>query len=435
MLWHTEVEGLSPAQVAPILGLTANGVAALAYRAREGLRQAYLQQHLAAPLDDACRPYSDRLGAYARGGLSKRETAQVEEHLDTCAKCRELVLELSDVGSGMRAVVAPLILGLAVAGYLSSGPLLFPGAAAAAGTLAGAGARPARAPLAAAPHPSRSAAGRVLRGRARPAQVQARRRAVEPRPVAQELRPAQVEQRLLPGGHGGGRGMGAGTAAAVAAGVVGRGRPDRGSDRRGRHRRRPREPEPERAAQQQAEQERRAAAGGAERAAQQRRSSRRSGGTGAGAAARRAAAGPVRRRRSPSRVGAAAEPAAVSSGSARAAGWPEPRQLPRGWSGPGSSPRPSSAAAAGSGHGRREPARRSGPTLPGGDHVVSGTDHTGSHRGLHRRRPGPTGPAPVATGTGGDDGRHDRWVHRRHGHHRRHPDRDRDADHSSRPAR
>src|SRR5581483_6032471 len=46
VLWHTEVEGARPAEVAASLGLTANGVAALAYRAREGLRQAYLQMHL-----------------------------------------------------------------------------------------------------------------------------------------------------------------------------------------------------------------------------------------------------------------------------------------------------------------------------------------------------------------------------------------------------
>src|SRR4051812_42217742 len=39
VLWHTEVENLTPAEIAPILGLTANGVAALSYRAREGLRQ------------------------------------------------------------------------------------------------------------------------------------------------------------------------------------------------------------------------------------------------------------------------------------------------------------------------------------------------------------------------------------------------------------
>ena len=40
VLWHTEIEGARPADVAPLLGLTANSVAALAYRAREGLRQA-----------------------------------------------------------------------------------------------------------------------------------------------------------------------------------------------------------------------------------------------------------------------------------------------------------------------------------------------------------------------------------------------------------
>jgi RNA polymerase sigma factor (sigma-70 family) len=46
VLWHTEIEGARPADMAPLLGLTANSVAALAYRARGGLRQAYLQMHL-----------------------------------------------------------------------------------------------------------------------------------------------------------------------------------------------------------------------------------------------------------------------------------------------------------------------------------------------------------------------------------------------------
>ncbi|HEY5032228.1 MAG TPA: sigma-70 family RNA polymerase sigma factor, partial [Actinomycetes bacterium] len=139
VLWHTEVEGLNPAEVAPLLGLTANGVAALAYRAREGLRQAYLQQHLNDPQDAGCQPYADRLGAYARGGLSKRETAQVEDHLVGCERCRGLVLELTDVNHGMRAVIAPLVLGLAAAGYLKAGALLGTGAAAAGHGAAAAG--------------------------------------------------------------------------------------------------------------------------------------------------------------------------------------------------------------------------------------------------------------------------------------------------------
>jgi hypothetical protein len=72
VLWHTEVEGESPSQVGPLLGLTPNGVLALAYRAREGLRQAYLQVHL---LDETsggrCRSTMERLGSCGSDGLSQ----------------------------------------------------------------------------------------------------------------------------------------------------------------------------------------------------------------------------------------------------------------------------------------------------------------------------------------------------------------------------
>jgi RNA polymerase sigma factor (sigma-70 family) len=99
VLWHTEIEGLTPAEVAPLMGLKPNGVSALAYRAREGLRQAYLQAHVAelAVLPLRCRAAADKLGAWTRGGLSKRETAQVEEHLDDCPQCRAVVAELQQV--------------------------------------------------------------------------------------------------------------------------------------------------------------------------------------------------------------------------------------------------------------------------------------------------------------------------------------------------
>src|SRR2546430_10213444 len=45
-LWQLEVEGKTPAEVAPMFGLSGNGASALAMRAREGLRQAYLQEHI-----------------------------------------------------------------------------------------------------------------------------------------------------------------------------------------------------------------------------------------------------------------------------------------------------------------------------------------------------------------------------------------------------
>lgn len=136
VLWYTEVEELGPAEIAPILGLTANGVAALAYRAREGLRQAYLQQHLAAPEDEACTIINKKLGAYVRGGLAKRETLLVESHLEECGTCRALVLELGDVNHGMRLVIAPLVLGAVAAAVLHG--VGFGGAAGAAGAAAAA---------------------------------------------------------------------------------------------------------------------------------------------------------------------------------------------------------------------------------------------------------------------------------------------------------
>jgi RNA polymerase sigma factor (sigma-70 family) len=120
VLWHTEIEGARPAEVAALLGLTANGVAALAYRAREGLRQAYLQMHLSGAARTECRPVAAKLGAYVRGGLAKRDATMVAGHLDQCADCRRIFAELGDVNVALKAIVAPVILGPAAAAYLAS---------------------------------------------------------------------------------------------------------------------------------------------------------------------------------------------------------------------------------------------------------------------------------------------------------------------------
>ncbi|WP_454730010.1 sigma-70 family RNA polymerase sigma factor [Cellulosimicrobium protaetiae] len=133
VLWYMEVENLSPADIAPILGLTANGVSALAYRAREGLRQAYLQQHLTSVPAEECRTVNALLGSYVRGGLAKRETTRVESHLDGCGECRALVLELGDVSHGMRAVIAPLVLGVGALGLVGTALPTFGGASVAGG--------------------------------------------------------------------------------------------------------------------------------------------------------------------------------------------------------------------------------------------------------------------------------------------------------------
>jgi RNA polymerase sigma factor (sigma-70 family) len=146
VLWHTEIEDESPAEVGPVFGLSRNAVAALKLRAREGLRQAYLQMHIARVNRQECRPVAGRLGAFVRDELSKRDTSMVTEHLAGCADCRAACAELTDVNAALRGVVAPIFLGTAAASYLSGGSR----GAAAGSAAAGGGTAASRAGAAAA---------------------------------------------------------------------------------------------------------------------------------------------------------------------------------------------------------------------------------------------------------------------------------------------
>ncbi|MGH8992051.1 MAG: sigma-70 family RNA polymerase sigma factor, partial [Acidimicrobiia bacterium] len=113
VLWLTEVEGMTPAEVSAVIGIKPNAVAALSYRAREGLREAYLQAHVKAEAKAECRYTVDRLGPYVRGELAERERVRVQAHLDRCAVCRQRRDELADVNASLLGalVPVPLLLG------------------------------------------------------------------------------------------------------------------------------------------------------------------------------------------------------------------------------------------------------------------------------------------------------------------------------------
>jgi RNA polymerase sigma factor (sigma-70 family) len=121
VLWYCEVERMTPQQVAPLLAMKPNAVAALAYRAREGLRQAWIQAHIAAvPEDSEHRWTIERIGTYTRGSLGKRDAAKLEAHLDSCARCTIVAAEAREVGSRIALVLLPLAAGTAGAtGYLA----------------------------------------------------------------------------------------------------------------------------------------------------------------------------------------------------------------------------------------------------------------------------------------------------------------------------
>ena len=119
VLWYTEVEGMDPHEVAPLMGITANGVAALSYRAREGLRKAWLQAHVSdATASGECQWTMSRLGENARKSLTAREKERVDAHLATCAKCTIVSEEVDEVGSHLAMVMLPLLLGGVAGGGL-----------------------------------------------------------------------------------------------------------------------------------------------------------------------------------------------------------------------------------------------------------------------------------------------------------------------------
>lgn len=117
VLWYTEVEGMDPHEVAPIMGITANSVAALSYRAREGLRKAWLQAHINdAQASGECQFVMGKLGDHARDGLGERDRKRVEAHLATCTSCAIASEEVEEVGSHLALILIPLLLGGVVGG-------------------------------------------------------------------------------------------------------------------------------------------------------------------------------------------------------------------------------------------------------------------------------------------------------------------------------
>ena len=164
VLWHLEVEGDTPGRHRP--AVRADRQRRLRARATGPARGCGRPtcRNTSRPgsgrWDRRHRETGEKLGAYTRGGLARREAQRVEAHLAECGECRALADELREVNSGMiRSVVAPLVLGAGLVGYLASrgstGPLAFdastasspsPGAArwACSGRSPGSPARPAR---------------------------------------------------------------------------------------------------------------------------------------------------------------------------------------------------------------------------------------------------------------------------------------------------
>ncbi|MEU2717698.1 sigma-70 family RNA polymerase sigma factor [Streptomyces sp. NPDC007205] len=98
ILWYTIVHSQQPAAIADVMGISPNSVAALSYRAKEGLRQAYLAVHLNQKNYSVhCSYYVGRLAAYSRGRLGKYGSEEMTLHLKECDICSILYREINEL--------------------------------------------------------------------------------------------------------------------------------------------------------------------------------------------------------------------------------------------------------------------------------------------------------------------------------------------------
>lgn len=122
VLWYSEVESMTPRQIAPLIGLSPNAVSALTLRAREGLRVAWIKAHLSSTsAEPECLWTLGKLAAWSRGTMSQRLKTRIEAHLEGCPQCRAVAEEASTVNSSLALILLPLVAGVVgAAGYVTS---------------------------------------------------------------------------------------------------------------------------------------------------------------------------------------------------------------------------------------------------------------------------------------------------------------------------
>lgn len=127
LLWHGDVEGEQPAQLALLLGCTTEEAFAARRRARGALRQFTASQYLGAARPGRCRYVVDRLAGFMNDELDVRDSARVDGHLDRCENCAGLLLQLRTIDDHLPGILARSVLGPYAEGYLDRSVLPRPG--------------------------------------------------------------------------------------------------------------------------------------------------------------------------------------------------------------------------------------------------------------------------------------------------------------------
>lgn len=127
VLWHLDVEGRKPHELGPLLELSPNSVSALVYRARSGLRNAYLQQHVNVDVRarTSCQEHRAKLSSFVRHTAPASDRKKVRAHLQACSDCVAVYLDLREVNRQVGSTAASSALAVSV-GLIAAWSALIP---------------------------------------------------------------------------------------------------------------------------------------------------------------------------------------------------------------------------------------------------------------------------------------------------------------------
>ena len=115
-LWYAEVEDLPMEAVGERIGASAGTTAVVLTRARERLRQAFLQSQPGRPANEECEQYWKQMPTIVRSTASARRSKHVLDHCDGCEDCRGRLLALTEENTRLPLLLGPALLGLVLGG-------------------------------------------------------------------------------------------------------------------------------------------------------------------------------------------------------------------------------------------------------------------------------------------------------------------------------
>jgi DNA-directed RNA polymerase specialized sigma24 family protein len=114
LLWYSEIEGMTPDAIAPLVHAAPTAVTKLTAGARRELRRIWLKTRPAEPDTAAeCAWTRTQLPALAEASLTTADAERAQEHLAECRACAALATEVDRLPSRLAAGVLPGVLGAA----------------------------------------------------------------------------------------------------------------------------------------------------------------------------------------------------------------------------------------------------------------------------------------------------------------------------------